>query len=160
MRLSDKGKKLLMEWEGFKAEIYKDSAGLKTIGVGHLLTQDELAIYEITLDDGVRVKFDGGLTDDQVLSLLARDVRRFEKAVTDAITNDLTQNQFDAIVSFAFNVGVSAFRGSKLLKALNQGRFSDVPSELRKWTKAGGQIVQGLVNRREKEIALWNGDGT
>ena len=146
-----------MEWEGFKAEIYKDSAGLKTIGVGHLLTQDELALYEVALDDGSHVNFHDGLTDEQVLSLLARDVRKFEKAVTDAVTSDLTQDQFDAVVSFAFNVGVSAFRGSKLLKVLNQGRFSDVPNELRKWTKAGGQIVQGLVNRREKEIALWNG---
>ena len=158
MRLSDKGKKLLMEWEGFKTEIYKDSAGLKTIGVGHLLTQDELAFYEVALDDGSRVNFHDGLTDEQVLSLLARDVRRFEKAVTDAVTSGLTQDQFDALVSLCFNIGVSAFRGSTLLKVLNQGRFDDVPSELRKWTKAGGQIVQGLVNRREKEIALWNGD--
>ena len=158
MKLSDKSKKLLMEWEGFKGEMYKDSAGLATIGVGHLLTQEELALYEVALDDGSRVKFDGGLTDEQVLSLLAVDMRRFEKAVTDAVTVSLTQNQCDALVIFCFNVGISAFRGSTLLKVLNQGRFSEVPGELRKWSKARGVVIQGLVNRREKEIGLWNGD--
>ena len=147
-----------MEWEGFKTEVYKDSAGLKTIGVGHLLTQQELSLYEIALDDESRVNFHDGLTDEQVLSLLARDVRRFEKAVTDAVTSDLTQDQFDSLTSFAFNIGVSTFRRSTLLKVLNQGCYSDVPSELRKWNKTNGQIVQGLVNRREKEIALWNSD--
>ena len=146
-----------MEWEGFKAEIYKDSAGLKTIGVGHLLTQDELSLYEVELDDGSRVSFHDGLTEGQVFLLLARDVQRFEKAVTDAVTSDLAQDQFDAIVIFAFNVGISAFRGSTLLRVLNQGRLGDVPNELRKWNKAGGKVVQGLINRREKEIALWSG---
>ena len=117
-----------------------------------------MALYEVVRDVGSRVNFHDGLTDEQVLSLLARDVRRFEKAVTAAVTSGLPQDQFDALVSLCFNIGVSAFRGGTLLKVLNQGRFDDVPSELRKWTKAGGQIVQGLVNRREKEIALWNGD--
>ena len=145
-----------MEWEGFKTEIYKDSAGLATIGVGHLLTQGELAFYEVTLDDGSLIKFHDGLTEDQVLSLLARDVRKFEKIVTDAVTSNLTQDQFDTLVSFSFNIGASGFRGSTLLKILNQGHFDNVPDELRKWNKAGGVTNQGLTNRREKEIALWN----
>lgn len=157
MRLSEKGKKLLAEWEGFKTEIYKDSAGLETIGIGHLLTQSELTLYEVELDDGSRANFHDGLTEDQVISLLALDMRRFERAVTDAVASDLVQDQFDALVIFAFNIGVSAFRGSTLLKVLNQGRLIDVPNELRKWNKAGGKVVQGLINRREKEIVLWNG---
>jgi len=155
MKLSDKGKRLLMEWEGFKAEIYKDSVGLDTIGVGHLLTHDEINLGEIVLEDEQAVKFEDGLTEDQVLSLLARDVRKFERVIQD-VRVGLKQNEFDALVIFAFNVGVHAFVRSTLLEELNAGAYENVPRELRRWNRAGGLVVKGLSNRREKEIALWN----
>ena len=156
MNLSDKGKRLLMEWEGFKTEVYLDSAGLKTVGVGHLLIHDELSLSEVVLDDGQVVKFENGLTEDQVLLLLARDVRKFEQVIQD-VKVELKQNEFDALVIFAFNIGIHAFIRSTLLEKLNTGDYKSVPSELRRWNRAGGQVVKGLSNRREKEIALWSG---
>jgi len=155
MKMSDHGKELLSQWEGFKLTVYKDAAGLPTIGVGHLLTGAEKSSGSITIN-GESINYSGGITKDQVLALLAQDLGRFEKAINDNVTVSLKQNQFDALVAFSFNVGVGAFTGSTLLKKLNDGSYDAVPVELMKWTKAGGQTVQGLVNRRQHEIDLWN----
>lgn len=155
MKMSENGLELLKQWEGFKLRMYKDSAGLPTIGVGHLITKGEQASGQITID-GVAVSYANGLTDQQVLDLLSQDVKPAEQAVTNGVKVALNQNQFDALVSFTFNVGNGAFNGSTLLKVLNQGNYSQVPDQLRRWNKAGGQVVQGLVNRRQNEINLWN----
>ena len=154
MHISQNGTKLLAEWEGLRTEVYDDAAGLPTIGVGHLLTQDERDSGKITIQ-GQAVDYRQGLSEQAVLDLLAQDLERFEAAVNDGVQVALAQNQFDALVSFAFNVGVQAFKTSTLLKKLNDGFYDEVPAQLRRWTKAGGQTVQGLVNRREKEITLW-----
>lgn len=146
MRLSDKGLQLLKQWEGCKLRVYKDAAGLPTIGVGHLLTREEL----------VGGKYDDGITEAEAMELLAQDVAPAEKAVS-GVKVPLTQNQFDALVSFVFNVGTGAFRKSTLLRKLNSGDYAAVPVELRKWTRAAGKRVPGLVNRRDNEILLWKG---
>lgn len=156
MKMSTHGLDLLKQWEGFESKVYKDSAGLPTIGVGHLLTKSELSSGKISIN-GVTVQYVNGLTDTQVLDLLSQDVRPAEKAVNTNAKVVLNQNQFDALVSFTFNVGVGAFTGSTLLKLLNQGQYAEVPNQLLRWTRAGGQVVQGLVNRRQNEIKLWNG---
>lgn len=155
MQISENGLELLKQWEGFKLQVYKDSAGLPTIGVGHLITKSELSSGKIVID-GVPVKYAGGLTDQQALDLLAQDVTPAEQAVNSGVKVALNQNQFDALVSFTFNVGVGAFQSSTLLKVLNQQQYSEVPAQLLRWTRAGGQVVQGLVNRRQNEINLWN----
>lgn len=154
MELSQNGLELLKRWEGFEPRVYHDSAGFLTIGVGHLLTRSEMTSGKITVG-GIVVKYADGLTDNQILGLLAQDVGPAEKAVADRVTVNLTQNQFDALVSFAFNVGIGAFSGSTLLKQLNQKLYNEVPAQLARWTRAGGRVVPGLVNRRNKEIALW-----
>ena len=156
MQMSPHGLELLEQWEGFKTTVYKDSAGLPTIGVGHLLTKSELSSGKITIN-GVPVKYGDGLTEQQVTDLLAQDVQPAAAAVNSHVKVSLNQNQFDALVSFAFNVGVGAFTSSTLLKVLNQGQYDEVPTQLLRWTRAGGQVVQGLVNRRNNEIKLWNG---
>lgn len=156
MQMSQHGLQLLEQWEGFKLQVYKDSAGLPTIGVGHLITKSELASGTINIA-GVPVKYAGGLTQQQVTDLLAQDVVPAQNAVNNGVKVALNQNQFDALVSFAFNVGNGAFAGSTLLKLLNQGQYDQVPTQLLRWTRAGGQVVQGLVNRRNNEIKLWNG---
>jgi lysozyme len=156
MQMSPHGLELLEQWEGFKLTVYKDSAGLPTIGVGHLLTKSELSSGKITIN-GVPVSYANGLTEQQVTDLLGQDVRPAASAVNSNVKVDLNQNQFDALVSFTFNVGVGAFTGSTLLKVLNQGQYDQVPTQLLRWTRAGGQVVQGLVNRRNNEIKLWNG---
>jgi lysozyme len=155
--MSQHGLELLEQWEGFKSEVYKDSAGLPTIGVGHLLTKSELSSGKIVIN-GVAVSYANGLTDQQVTNLLAQDVKPAEQCVNSGVKVSLNQDQFDALVSFTFNVGGGAFTNSTLLKVLNQGKYDQVPDQLRRWTRSGGKVVQGLVNRRENEIKLWNGD--
>ena len=155
MQMSEKGKELLAEWEGVELKVYKDVAGLPTIGVGHLLTQDELTSGKILIR-GEPIRYTDGLTKTQAMDLLAQDLERFEEAVNESGKVDLKQNQFDALVSFTFNVGSNAFRNSTLLRLLNQGNYSDVPNQLRRWVHSAGQKVQGLVNRRENEIELWS----
>jgi lysozyme len=156
MRISQRGKELLAEWEGVELKVYKDSAGLPTIGVGHLLTRDELTSGKILIG-GETIKYANGLTRQQALDLLDQDLDKFEDIVNTSVTVDLAQNQYDALVAFSFNVGANAFKSSTLLKTLNQSQYLEVPNQLRRWVFAGGQKVQGLANRREKEITLWNG---
>ena len=155
MQESENGLELLKQWEGFKLNVYKDSAGLPTIGVGHLITKSEQSSGNIVIA-GVPVAYANGLTDQEALDLLSQDVQPAEQAVNNGVKVALNQNQFDALVSFTFNVGVGAFTSSTLLKVLNDGQYDQVPTQLLRWTKAGGQVVQGLVNRRNNEINLWN----
>ena len=156
MEMSEQGKELLAQWEGIETEVYLDVAGLKTIGVGHLLTKDELSSGKITIG-GTAVQYADGITDGQVYDLLGQDLAGFEQTVNDKVTVSLKQVQFDALVSFSFNVGASAFSSSTLLKKLNQGNYDEMPTQLRRWVYSGGNKVQGLVNRRENEVKLWNG---
>ena len=156
MQMSENGLELLKQWEGFELKVYKDSAGLLTIGVGHLLTKSELSSGKIAIN-GVTVKYADGLTEQQALDLLSQDVQPAENTVNTNVKVPLTQNQFDALVSFTFNVGGGAFKGSTLLKVLNQKQYTEVPTQLLRWTRAGGKVVQGLLNRRQNEIKLWNG---
>lgn len=143
MQISKKGLSLLKEWEGCLLHIYKDSAGYPTIGVGHLISKGE--------------DFSKGLTEQQASDLLAKDILPKANTVNTLVKVPLTQDQFDALVSFTFNVGSSAFKASTLLKKLNNKDYLSVPTELLKWTKAGGILNEGLVNRRNKEIKLWKG---
>lgn len=158
METSDKAKKLIASdgWEGTELKIYKDSASYPTIGVGHLLTKDELSSGEIMIN-GQPVSFLEGITQHEALDLLEQDLRIAEQAVNDGVKVPLNQNQFDALVSFVFNVGTGAFKNSTLLKRLNEGDYDEVPAQLRRWVRSGKRIINGLINRREKEIKLWNG---
>jgi lysozyme len=155
MEMSEHGRELLAQWEGFKQKVYKDAVGKATIGVGHLLTGAEKSSGSITIN-GECIDYSGGITKEQVLGLLAQDLGRFEKAINDNVTVSIKQNQFDALVAFCFNVGVGAFTDSTLLKKLNDGSYDAVPDQLMKWTKGGGKTLPGLVNRRQHEIDLWN----
>lgn len=156
MRVSRTGRQLITALEGVRFCAYKDQIGLLTIGVGHLLTKSELSSGKIHLN-GVAVQWGHGLTPEQVDELLAQDLMRFEAAVAQGVKVDLHQNQFDALVSFAFNVGEGAFRNSTLLKMLNRGEYAAVPAQMRRWVYAGGRKLKGLAKRREQEIKMWSG---
>jgi len=140
IRASKKGIDLIKTFEGFRNNAYQDSAGIWTIGYGHTLTARQ----------GMTI------TRTQGEELLRQDLKRFEKAVRDRVTVPLTQNQFDALVSLAFNIGVGAFTGSTLLKRLNQGDYPGAANEFKRWVHAGGRRLKGLVNRREKEELLFS----
>jgi len=154
--MSEKGIKYLMDWEGFELKVYFDVAGLPTIGVGHLLTQSEISSGKIFIN-GDPVKYKNGLTEEQVNDLLKKDLKRFEQNIMNKVSVKLLQHQFDALVSFSFNVGRGAFNGSTLLKVLNKSDYNGIASQLGRWVYSRGQKVRGLINRRDNEKKMWNG---
>ena len=137
MHLSPDGLTLLKDLEGVEAEPYRDSAGLLTVGCGHLLTKDELSSGKIACGERTVRWKDGPLSPDDIDTLLARDVAWAEDVVTLAVAVPLTQAQFDVLVCFTFNVGGQAFRSSTLCRVLNTGDYGAVPDQLRRWTRAG-----------------------
>lgn len=155
MRIDQVGIDFIKSVEGVKNFVYADSAGLPTIGVGHLLTQDELTSGKIHID-GKAYKYHDGLLDDVIDRLLLRDLHIAELVVNSNVKVKLTQNQYNALVSFVFNVGVGAFRKSTLLRLLNNSDYESVPDQMRRWIFSAGRQIQGLKNRRGKEIELWN----
>ena len=155
MQVGQSGKKLFQEWEGLELNEYLDSGGAPTIGVGHLMTRSERMSGKIIIN-GKGVVYRKGLSVQQCWDLLDQDLDSAEASVNSMVKVPLNQNQFDALVSFVFNVGNNAFRDSTLLKVLNAGHFDQVPTQLRRWIRDNGKIVKGLINRREKEISLWN----
>lgn len=145
MKLSDAGMALLGELEGFRGTKYLDQGGRPTIGFGHLIKPSE--------------QFDK-ITKEEAMDLLRVDVEEAEDAINDLVTISLSQNEFDALVIFVYNIGRSALRSSTTLKVINSGNKRQVPKWLRKWvyvTIDGGAKLRsdGLENRREKEIELW-----
>ena len=153
MLTSKTGLGLIAEFEGFVDHLYNDPAGHCTVGYGHLLHRGRC--------DGRSVEqpYRNGISERDARVLLQSDVHRFEECVNRLITVPLNQNQFDALVSFAFNVGCGALEDSTLRRLLNQGRYDTVCDQLRRWNKGGGVVLPGLVRRREAECALFKKAG-
>ena len=101
-------------------------------------------------------RFDGGIIREEAAELLRRDVRIAASAVSRLITNPLADGQFDALVSFTFNLGAGALQRSSLRKKVNRGEHSDVPVELMKWVWSAGRKLPGLMRRRQAEGALYS----
>lgn len=163
MKMSVLGRQMLTELEGFKTRMYHDSAGLPTIGVGHLITQQELSQgYILIRATGQKINWREDISRDDVDAILEQDLPEYEDAVTRLVTSDIAQHQFDALVSFCFNVGEGAFGRSTLLKLVNAGNKTAVADQFRLWTKVtvNGKKVQvrGLLNRRNKESSMWCGE--
>jgi len=145
-KVSKKGLELIKKYEGFRASPYKCPAGVPTIGYG--------ATYYPT---GKRVKMtDPPITEKQATDLLKQMIIPFEKAVDTYCIDSINQNQFDALVSFAYNVGTNALKNSTLLRKLNvNANDPTIRDEFMRWTKAGGKTLKGLVNRRKEESDLY-----
>lgn len=137
--ISKDGLDLICRFEGFSPVIYICPAGYPTIGYGHLITEAN------------KEKFLDGVDEDEALELLRKDVAVAERAVLRLITVPLTQGQFDALVSFTFNLGAGALQRSTLRHKINREEHDDVPAELMKWVWAGGKKLKGLVKRRKAE---------
>lgn len=146
MEVSDAFVKHIEGLEGFRAQAYRDSKGVLTIGYGHVVKPKEsyLAVSVISRDTAARI--------------LHQDTQHAVNVVNATVQVPLNQGQFDALVSFVFNVGEGAFRSSTLLRKLNAGHCCAVPDELRRWTRVAGAVRTGLILRRKKEIALFVGD--
>lgn len=143
-------------YEGLKYSVYADPKGLPTVGYGHLLTAQENATKTIMIG-GLGVSLNSPLTQTQCDTLLSQDLYNDGAVhIQRMVKVPLTQAQFDALVSFVFNVGQGKLASSTLLKVLNQGNYADVPPELMKWT--GIPVLKGLVTRREAEAAMFQGN--
>lgn len=137
MKVSEHGLHLIKHFEGLRLQAYQCSAGVWTVGYGHR---------------------SGDVIDEaQAASFLREDIAESESAVNSLVKAPLKQNQFDALVSFVFNLGSGNFHSSTLLKKLNAGDYAGTADELLRWVHAGGQRLPGLVRRREAERNLFIG---
>jgi lysozyme len=144
MTISEEGLKLIKHFEGCHLDAYLCPANVVTIGWG---TTGKV--------DGVPLKLGMKITQEKADELLKQDMAKFERAVKSCVTVPLSQNQFDALVSFAYNCGAEALRSSTLLKLLNAGNYPAVPVQLSRWNKGGGKVLAGLVRRRAAEGTLF-----
>ena len=140
MKLGERGTEILKYFEGCKLTAYQDSVGVWTIGYGHTK-----GVY-----DGMTI------TQDQAEQMLLSELEEYEGYIKDMVTVPLTQNQFDALVVWVYNLGPTNFRNSTLLKELNAGNYNAAGQEITRWNKAGGKVLAGLVKRREAEAQLFS----
>jgi lysozyme len=142
MRISNEGIDLIKHFEGCELKSYQCSAGVWTIGYGHTFC----------------VKEGEKITQEAAEELLREDLQDFENYVEKMVEVDLSQNQFDALVSWTFNLGSGNLSRSTLLKVLNAGKHDEVPEQIKRWNRANGKVLEGLKRRREAEAAMWEGN--
>ena len=140
MKASDKAYNLIKRWEGCSLKSYNCHAGVCTVGYGN--TSDARPNQVISYK--------------QALELLHKDVTNVENQLNNLIKVSLNQNQFDALVSFVFNIGGGAFELSTCLKRINSKEFKKVPDEIMRWKYSKGKVLAGLEKRRAEEVELWN----
>ena len=147
MKLNKDGYNLIKQFEGCKLQAYQDSVGIWTIGYGS-------TYYE----NMQRVKQGDKVSQQRANEIFEFVANRFARNVDDLITSQPTQNQFNAVVSLAYNIGLGNFQRSTLLKKLNRNpNDKTIKYEFLKWINAGGRQLQGLINRRKKEAEIYFG---
>ena len=146
MKTGINGIELIKKYEGFMSKPYNCPAGVPTIGYG--------ATYYPSGD--MVTLSDEAISKDYASELLADMLGNYERAVNRYVTSDITQNQFDALVSFAYNLGNGALKSSTLLKKVNANPCDEnITYQFSRWVKAGGKTLQGLVKRRKEEAELY-----
>jgi len=145
-----------MHHEGVRSKPYQCPALLWTIGVGHVIDPQHA---KVPMADRKQLPIPAGwdrvLSNDEIMDILKKDLNRFEQGVERLIKVPLTQGQFDALVSFSFNVGLGNLQNSTLRMKVNRGDFEGASEQFLVWTKAGGKVLKGLVTRRTDEQALF-----
>ncbi|HDX9359000.1 TPA: lysozyme [Escherichia coli] len=144
MQTSDKGIALIKQFEGCKLTAYQDSVGVWTIGYGWTQTVDGKPIHA-----GMTIK------QETAERLLKTGLVSYESDVSRLVKVGLAQGQFDALVSFTYNLGARSLSTSTLLRKLNAGDYAGAADEFLRWNKAGGKVLNGLTRRREAERALF-----
>ena len=139
MKISNNGLDLVKHFEGLVLKAYKCPAGVWTIGYGH--TKD--------------VQPGDSWSEDHADHMLEVEMEEYEKYINDLVEVELNQNQFDAMVSWVYNLGVGNLQSSTLLKVLNAGDYAGVPEQIMRWNKAGGKVLEGLTRRRQAEADLF-----
>ena len=138
--ITDRGLTLIKTFEGFSPHTYHCPAGYPTIGYGHVVRRGE-SFTEIS--------------EIEAEYILRQDVIHAERAVSRLITVPLSEGQFDALVSFTFNLGAGALQRSTLRRRVNRHQHQDMPFQLKRWVWAGGRKLRGLIRRREAEAYLY-----
>ena len=144
MKTNEAGLSLIKSFEGLRLKAYKCPAGVWTIGYGHT---------------GKDVKPGMIITEEQAEEYLRQDLERFEKGVDDLVEVDINENQYSALVSLAYNIGLGNFKKSTLLKLINKGNQNEleaVHSQFKRWVYANKKVLPGLVKRREAEFKLYS----
>ncbi len=141
MKTAQKGLELIKHFERCELTAYKCPARVWTIGYGHIKGVSE----------GMTI------TQEQAEQMLLDELVEYENYINELVSVDLSQNQFDALVSWVYNLGPSNLRSSTLLKVLNSGDYNGVPAQIMRWNKAGGKVLEGLTRRREAEARLFSG---
>ncbi len=139
--ITQNGIDIIKRFEGFSSTVYFCPAGYPTIGYGHVVLDHE--------------DFSNGVSKRQAETLLKKDAQIAERAVLRLITVPLTDGQFDALVSFTYNLGGGALQRSTLRRVINRGDHYDVPWQLMRWVWAGGKKLNGLIRRRLAESDLY-----
>ena len=141
MQISQEGIALIKKFEGCELESYKCAAGVWTIGYGSTKG----------------VEKGNTITQKEADDLLTEEMNEYESYVNHMVETDLKQNEFDALVSWVYNLGPTNLSSSTLLQKLNNKDWNDVPNQIKRWNKAGGVVKQGLIRRREAEALLFEG---
>lgn len=141
--VTQKGVELIKHFESFSSVIYICPAGYRTIGYGHVVKESEID------------RFKKPISEYEALKILEADILSSCRSVLRLINVPLTDGQFDALVSFTFNLGGGALQRSTLRRKVNRQEHEDVPAEFLKWVWAGGKKLNGLIRRREAEINLY-----
>lgn len=143
MITSEAGKNLIKKFEKLELVGYPDPINIPTIGWG------------TTVIDGRKVRVGERITVEKAQELFDKDLAKFENYVRDLVTVPLTQPQFDALVSFVYNLGPTNFKKSTLLKYINQGKVKEAQAQFLRWNRAGGKVLRGLTRRRLAEAVLF-----
>ena len=142
MKISEEGIALIKKFEGCKLEAYLDAVDVPTIAYGR--TKD--------------VKIGDICTQQQAEDWLEEELVEYEGYVNEAVKVELTQPQFDSLVSWTYNLGPSNLNRSSMLRVLNTSDYDNVPEQIMRWNKAGGRVLPGLVRRREAEAEMFKGN--
>lgn len=163
--ITKNGVELIKRFEGFVPRLYICAAGYPTIGYGHVvLAGDDFGgitgfqLLDIYRKSGLKAAQNVcNMTKIEAEELLLKDAHKFENAVLRNVNVPLTDGQFDALVSFTYNLGPAALQRSTLRRKVNREEHDDVPHEFRKWVFAGGRKLKGLIKRRNAEAELYDG---
>ena len=139
MKISDEGLSLIKHFEGCELKAYRCAANVLTIGYGSTKGVTE----------------DMEITQEGAEELLQEEMHEYEGYINDMVKVPLEQHQFDAMVSWVFNLGSGNLSSSTLLKKLNNSEYDEVPAQIKRWNKAGGKVLDGLIRRREAESLLF-----
>ena len=142
MKIGSTGVDLIKHFESCKLTAYQDSVGIWTIGWGHTGSVKKGDIW----------------TQGEADNILLNDLDKFEGYVNQYVKVPLTQNQFDALVSWTFNLGPGNLKSSTMLTKLNEKKYDEVPSQMKRWNKAGGKVLRGLERRRNAEAVMFSGE--